>query len=156
MQKPNRILVVSMCTRHCLSAVQWGISFARNYDAQLYIAHIMNNPFGLEGWNLPLASAKTIEDEYSKMLQDAKKTLQDYIKTEDTEGLSIEETVLQGNPFDEISKFVTEKEIDLLVMMAHEQGRIEHYLTGSEIRKLARTMPCSMFLVRRELEYRHY
>ena len=142
-----------MCTKHCFNAVQWGIHFARNFNAELFVNHIMHDPFGLEGWNLPISSAKAIEDEYSKMLQKEKDALRHYIETENTDGLSIEESIVEGEPVNEISKFIKEKQIDLLIMTAHEQGHIEHFLSGHEIRELVRRMPCSVFLVRRELEY---
>ena len=97
MKHPERVLVVCLCTKRSLDAVQWGVSFARNYGAELFVTHIVHNPFGLEGWNLPLSSAKTIEDEYTKLLEQSRKDLQDYIKTEDTEGMTIHESVIQGD-----------------------------------------------------------
>lgn len=153
MEKPKRILVASMCMRHSLNAVQWGISLAKQYNSELFITHILHNPFGLEGWNLPLPSGKAIEDEFLKMLQDAKKTIQHQIETENTEGLSIHQSVIEGEPVNEICKFIAEKQIDLLVMIAHEQGHFEHLLYGHKIRELIRKMQCSIFLVRREMEY---
>jgi universal stress protein A len=152
----NRILVASMCTKHCLKAVQWGISLAKNYNAKLFIIHIIHNPFGLEGWNLPISSIKTLEDEFATMTRNAKETLDQYIRSEDTTGLSIEETVIEGNPKDEISKFIEKEQIDLLVTVAHEQEHIEHFISGRELRDLVRKMPCSIFLVRRELKYKHF
>lgn len=156
MKHPERVLVVCLCTKRSLDAVQWGVSFARNYGAELFVTHIVHNPFGLEGWNLPLSSAKTIDDEFTKLLEQSRKDLQDYIETEDTEGLTIHESVLQGEPVQEIIKFISEKNIELMVMTAHEQGYLEHMLRGHDIRELIRKMPCSMFLVKRELEYTRY
>lgn len=152
----NHILVVSMSTKHCLKAVQWGISLAKNYNAKLFIIHFIHNPFGLEGWNLPVPSLKTLEEEFAAMTREAKESLHQYIKAEDTTGLSIEETVIEGNPKDEIPKFIEKEQIDLLVMVAHEQERIEHLISGHEIRDFVRKMPCSIFLVRRELKYEHF
>lgn len=156
MKHPERVLVVCLCTKRSLDAVQWGVSFARNYGAELFVTHIVHNPFGLEGWNLPLSSAKTIDDEFTKLLEQSRKDLQEYIETEDTEGLTIHESVLQGEPVQEITKFISEKNIELMVMTAHEQGYLEHMLRGHDIRELIRKMPCSMFLVKRELEYTRY
>jgi universal stress protein A len=152
----NHILVVSMCTKHSQKAIQWGISLSKNYNAKLFIIHIIHNPFGLEGWNLPIPSMKTLEEEFATMTRKAKEDLDQYILSEDTTGLSIEETVIEGNPKDEISKFIEKEQIDLLVMVAHEQEHIEHFVSGREIRDLVRKMPCSIFLVRRELKYEHF
>ncbi|MEX1303322.1 MAG: universal stress protein [Desulfotignum sp.] len=156
MKEPERVLVVSISPKHSLDSFQWGISFARNYEAELFIIHIVHNPFGLKGWNLPMSSTKILEDEFSKMLQEARETLQKYIDMEDTGGLSIQESIIEGEPVDEITKFIAEKKIDLVVMTAHEQGHLEHFLSGHDIRELIRKMPCSIFLVKRELEYQHF
>jgi universal stress protein A len=156
MDFPNRILVVSTHTKHCLKAVQWGISLAKNYDAKLFVLHIIHNPFGLEGWNLPLASLTTLKEEFADMAQKAKEDLDRYIQSEDTTGLSIVETVIKGNPKDTVMEFIEKEQIDLVVMVAHEQEHIEHYISGREIHDLVRKMPCSLFLVRRDLKYKHF
>lgn len=152
----NRILVVSMHTKHCLKAVQWGISLAKSHNAKLFILHIIHNPFGLEGWNLPVVSINTLKEEFAEMTRKAKKELDEYIQSEDTSDLSIEETVIEGNPKDIIPQFIENEQIDLLIMVAHEQERIEHFVFGREIHDLVRKMPCSIFLVRRELKYKHF
>lgn len=156
MENFNRILVVSMHTKYCLKAVQCGVSLAKNYNAKLFIVHIIHNPFGLEGWNLPVSSIKTLKDEYASMSREAKETLDRYIGSEDTSGLSIEETVIEGNPRDEIHSFIEREKIDLLVMVAHEQDFIEHLFSGRAVHDLVRKMPCSICLVRRDLEFKHY
>ena len=156
MEDLKRILVVSMCTEHCLKAVQWGISFAKNYNAKLFIIHIIHNPFGLEGWNLPISSIKTLEEEFLRMTQKAKDTLDQYIRSENTKSLSIEEAVIEGHPRDEISRFIENEQIDLLIMVAHEQEHIEHFIFGRDVQYLVRKMPCSIFLVRRELNYKQF
>jgi nucleotide-binding universal stress UspA family protein len=48
---------------------------------------------------------------------------------------------------DEILKVVKNEKIDLIIMLAHEEGRLEHYLFGRAIEELTRKMPCSIFLV---------
>ena len=156
MEGLNNILVVSMGSKHCLRAVQMGISIARKYDAKLFIVHISYNPFGLEGWNLPLSSRKTLQEEFAEMTLKEKKILDEYIISEDLTGLSIEQTEVEGNPKDEIPKLIEKKDIDLLVMVAHEQEHIEHFISGRDIHDLVRKMPCSIFLVRRELEFKKF
>jgi len=152
----NRILVISLSSKHPLKAIQWGISLAKNYNAKLFIIHIIYNPFGLKGWNLPISSIKTLEEEFAHISRKAKEDLDKYIEAEDTKDLSIEEKVIEGSPGDEILSFIETERIDLLVIAAHEQGHFEHFVTGHEIRDFVRKMPCSLLLVRRELEYRRF
>ena len=147
MNQPRRILVVSMCTSHCVEAIKWGVSLARGYEAELFLIHIFHNPFGLEGWNLPIPS---VEEEFNRMTEQMKEKLDRYIKSEDTAGLSIKESVIEGKPKDQILNFIKTNKIDLLVMTAHKQEHIEYLIFGGEIRDLVRKMPCSILLAKRE------
>ncbi|MEJ2726284.1 MAG: universal stress protein [Deltaproteobacteria bacterium] len=147
----NRILVVSKSTKHCQKAVHYGISLAKSYDAKLYVIHVIHNPFGLEGWNLPIAFLPALEKEYRKMIQDAKGDMDRIIDSERVKGMSIEDTVIEGEPRKEIFKFIEEKNIDLLVMSAYKQWYLEHLLFGREIDEIVRTMPCSVLLVQKKL-----
>lgn len=54
------------------------------------------------------------------------------------------------DPVEEIARVVKAEKIDLIVMLAHEEGRIEHALFGGEKDVLTRTMPCSILLVKKE------
>jgi nucleotide-binding universal stress UspA family protein len=92
----------------------------------------------------------SFEKEYRKLLEGVRKRLRVIVKKAKDKGLSIESLVREGHPFDEILKVVEENRIDLLVMPAHEEYRLEHYLTGKVMDKLVRKMPCSILLVRQE------
>jgi universal stress protein A len=147
----KRILVLSKSTKNCEKAVHYGVSLARAYQAKLYVMHIIHNPFGLKGWNLPVASLPDMEKEFSKMLHDAKADLDRIITHEKTSGLSIEEFVIEGDPSKELFGFIEKEKIDLLIMLAYEQWRLEHFFFGREIHEIVRRMPCSVLLVQKKL-----
>ena len=143
----NRILVVSRMTRHCREAVHYGISLARKYGAELFIIHVVHNPFGLEGWNLPVFS---LEKEYQNLLKEAKADLDRIVRLEQGKGLPIKELIREGEPTAEILKTVEEEKIDLMIMLAHQEWRLEHFLFGRSNEELIRKMPCSIMLVKQE------
>ncbi len=145
----NRILVVSRMTKFCQKAVHYGVSLARQYNAELIVLHVEYNPFGIKGWNLPIVS---LEEDYKRLLQEAKKDLDRIIARERTAGLPIREMIREGEPIKEILKVVKEDNIDLLVLLAHEEWHLEHFLFGRTNRELVRKMPCSIFLVKKEPE----
>lgn len=147
MKDVNRILVVSRSTKHCQKAVHYGVSLAREYGAKLFVVHVMNNPFMLEGWNLAIPS---LQAEYERLLQTSREDIDHIIEAEKARGLAIKAVIKEGNPSDEIIKMVKEEEIDLLIMLAHEEGHIEHFLFGRENEALIRKMPCSIMLVKME------
>ena len=143
----KRILVVSWMTSESQKAVHYGISVARKYGAELSVIHVIHNPFGLKGWNLPVVSLKK---DYDKLLEDAKADLHRIIRAEQAKGMEIRELIREGEPVAEILKTIREDQIDLMVMPAHEEWRIEHFLVGRTNDELLRSMPCSILLVKQE------
>jgi len=147
MKDVNRILVVSRSTKHCQKAVHYGVSLAREYGAELFVVHVMHNPFMLAGWNLAIPS---LQMEYGSLQQTSREDIDHIIEAEKTQGLVIKAVMKEGDPSDEIIKMVKEENIDLLIMLAHEEGHIEHFLFGRDNEELIRKMPCSIMLVKKE------
>jgi universal stress protein A len=147
MKDVNRILVVSRSTKHCQKAVHYGVSLARKYKAELFVVHVMHNPFMLGGWNLAIPS---LQMEYERLQQTSREDIYHIIEAEKTQGLAIKAVMKEGDPSDEIIKMVKEENIDLLIMLAHEEGHIEHFLFGRDNEELIRKMPCSIILVKKE------
>ncbi len=141
----KRILVVSRLTAHCRKAVHYGISLAKKYGARLSVMHVVHNPFGLEGWNLP-----PFERDFGILLQKSKVDIDAAINAERDKGMVIEEIIREGEPTTVILDVVQEERINLLVMLAHEEGRMEHFLFGRSNEELMRKMPCSILLVKKE------
>ena len=147
MKNVKRILVVSRSTKHCQKAVQYGVSLAQRYGAKLFVVHVINNPFSLKGWNLAIPS---LEKEYERLRQTFKSDIDSIVDHEKTQGVSIETSMIEGDPSVEIVKMVKKENIDLMIMTAHEEGHIEHFLFGRDNEDLIRKMPCSIMLVKQE------
>ena len=150
MDEIKRILVVSRMTQYCQKAVQMGVSLAKKYGAELYVVHAIHNPFGLAGWSL--GALFDVEAEYKKLLQKAREDLDEIIASEKEQGLSVNVLMPHGEPTKEILKAVRDHSIDLLIMLAHEEGRLEHFLFGRSNETIIREMPCSILLVKKEPE----
>lgn len=140
----KRILVVSKSTKNCKKALHYGISLAKQQNSRLYVLHVIHDPFGLEGWNLPIPSLK---QEYENLVKRTREDIDRIIKAEKADGLEITEWVREGKPVEEVIATVKEEKIDLIIISAHEEGRLEHYLFGRTVEELTRKMPCSIFLV---------
>jgi nucleotide-binding universal stress UspA family protein len=147
MQDINRILVVSRMTTSCIKAVHYGVSLAKKYGAALSVIHVIHDPFGVEGWNLPLPN---LEKDYQDLLKKTRQQLDGIIEKENRGGMHIEVLMPEGDPTDVIVRTVKEKNIDLLVMLAHEEGHLEHFLFGRSNHELVLMMPCSILLVKKE------
>lgn len=147
MEDIKRILVVSRMTKYCRKAVHYGVSLARKYGATVSVIHVFHDPFGIEGWNLPLPN---LEKDYQNLLKKTRQELDQIVKEERQGGLDISIELKEGEPTAEILRTVKEDKIDLLVMLAHEEGHLEHFLFGRSNHELILKMPCSILLVKKE------
>ncbi len=147
MEDIRRILVLAMDIGNSRKAVRCGVSLARSFRAELYVLHVVHDPFGAEGWNLPFLS---IDEAYKTVLREAKEDLEKVIRRENEKGLPVTEMIRKGEPLGVIFEVLEEKRIDLLIVPAHEEGRLEHFLFGRTTETLIRRMPCSVLLVKTE------
>lgn len=146
----KKILVVSKSTQECKKAVHDGISLARSYKADLTILHVIYDPFSLKGEGMPIPHLADFEGELKDMMEGAKKDLDAMIKAETAEGMHIKEIIREGEPAKTIIKAIQEEKADLMIMAAHEENRIEHFLFSRDNYKIVRKMPCSILLVKVE------
>jgi nucleotide-binding universal stress UspA family protein len=145
MKTLKNILVVSRSTIHCREAVKVGISLAHQYGARLHLLHVIHDPFNLDGWNLPVYS---FHEEYEAMISAAREVLNNMVKAEKDKGLPVAVSVKDGPPVEEIKKVVEAEKIDLIIMLAHHQGRLEHFLFGRTNDAILRDLPASILLIK--------
>ncbi len=149
MEDIKHILVVSRSTSSCRKAVHYGLEMSKMIGAELYVAHIFTDIFNMEGGNI-VASQSELREEYNQMQSQAKAELDSLIASEQTDGnpVNVREIIANGPAYAEVVKIVKNDDIDLLIMMAHEEGRIESFLFDHDIQKIIRNLPCSVFLVK--------
>ena len=145
METFNNILVVSRSTKNCVKVLRTGVALARKFGAQLHVLHIIHDPFNVNGWNLPVPS---LDDEYKAMIAKAREKLDRIIRIEKAEGMVINEWVKDGDPVEAISQAVEKEGVDLILMLAHREGRLEHFLFGKTNDAIIRRLPASLMLVR--------
>jgi len=147
MNEVKRILVVVTATNDCEDLVRDAFGLAERMRANLFVLDVVHDPFAYMGWNLPMPS---FDKEYRRLLDGVRDRLRAMIKEAKGKGFPIESLVREGLPFEQIVKVIEEEKIELLVLPAHEEHRLEHYFTGRLMDKLIRKMPCSILLVKQE------
>jgi len=150
METIKRILVVSRMNPYSRKIIHSGVSLARKYNAKLYILHLFSNPVDMVAVNAPGLFPEEEYKNYRNSQQEAKERLDKIIKQEIRNGYPITELISDHGPLEEIEKTVREESIDLILLSAHEEGRIEHALFGGDNDALVRRMPCSILLVKNE------
>ncbi len=147
MKSVKRILVICRMVTHCGEVIHYGAILARQFKAEVFVLNVIHDPFGIKGWNLPLPS---LAEDYRKLLEKTRKDMHEIVTREKQMGMAIQELVLEGKPVDEILKVIKEQNIDLMVLPAHEETRLEHFLFGRDNEDLMRKMPCSILFVKSE------
>ena len=148
MEDIRRILAVSWMTQYCRRTVHCAVSLAEKYDAELSVIHVVDTLW-LQSWNLPMMS---MAEESRKDMERIKAELDNIIGGETKGDVKIKKIIKEGDAVEEILKFIEEEKIDLVILRAHEKSRIESLLVGGSNDAIIRKMPCSIFLVKNELE----
>jgi nucleotide-binding universal stress UspA family protein len=89
-------------------------------------------------------------EERKKDLQKVKQELDNIINSEKKKGMMIREFIKEGDPVEEILKTIEDEKIDLVILRAQEEGRIEHFLISGSNDAIIRKIPCSIYLVKDE------
>jgi nucleotide-binding universal stress UspA family protein len=153
MEEIKRILVVSRLTQYSRDALHSGLALAKKYGAELCVLHTVSNPVNVQAVNAPGLFLKGEEYKNYLDIRDAEREeLDKAIQREVRGGFPVKELVTDGDPVKDIIRTVKEENIDLIVILAQEEGRLEHLLFGSENDELIRQLPCSILLVKREPE----
>jgi universal stress protein A len=148
MDDVKRILVVSRATNTCRKAIHCGIDLAKESGATVTVIHSLHDPFSIAGWDLPLPSLKTFRDDLAKTRQRVAAELNELVDAEKATGIPIRVSLVEGPLVEEIVRMVEAEKIDVLVMVAFDEGRIEHFFYGSSIQEIVRRLPCSILLVK--------
>jgi universal stress protein A len=148
MEDIRRILAVSWMTQYCRRTVHFAVSLAAKYGAELSVIHVIDTLW-TQGWNLPMMS---LAEEHKRDREKIKVELDGIISSETKGGVKIKKIIKEGDPVEEILKAIEQEKIDLAILRAHEQGRIESFLVGSSNDAIIRKMPCSVFLVKNKPE----
>jgi nucleotide-binding universal stress UspA family protein len=144
----KKILVVTTSTSKSKKAIHYGVSLAKQYGATLYVYHSDYDPFDLEGWGLPIPSLKALRENYLSTLEADRAVLNNIIEKEKTPDMKVTVLVTQHPIATEVPRIVKEQKIDLLIMVAFEEGRLEHFLFSASNHEILRKMPCNVMLVK--------
>ena len=145
MIKLKKVLVPTDFSESARHALTYGMSFAREYEAELTLLHVVEN--------LTVGYAS---DLFPVPMQEVFQEISGYAKTElaklgalaREKGVAVVEQVAQGKPSAEIVRFARESQIDMIVLGTHGKGMLDQALFGSTTERVVRRAPCPVLTVR--------
>ena len=145
MIKLRKVLVPTDFSESARHALTYGISFAREYEAELTLLHVVENlSVGYASDLFPVPMAEVFQEisgyaraELAKLGTEAR-----------AKNVTVEEVVVQGKPSAEIMRFARETEVDMIVLGTHGKGMLDQALFGSTTERVVRRAPCPVLTVR--------
>jgi nucleotide-binding universal stress UspA family protein len=145
MKQFEKILVAIDFSDNSSYAFDYALSLARQYDSELLLLHVINEPVDLRGFYVPHISFEQLEKEIAagaaimmeKFCQEKMADFQNY-KT----------SIATGTPFDEIIRKANEIEASLIVIGTHGRTGIDHIIFGSTAERVVRGATCPVLTIR--------
>jgi len=154
----SRILVPTNLGLPSKAAIRYGVAFARQFGAKLYLLHVLP----AKEFDAVIETERVIETFLPEEGQNPEPDPGDIARNAAREelGLLLEpqehrdthaEYLLRaagsGGPGDEIVACARQLDVELLVMGKHRLGFVEHLLAGSVTEKVMRHAPCPVLIV---------
>lgn len=127
------ILVPTDFSDVSFEAIRYAMSLAEPYQADLHLLHVVDDAPVLAFHTMEMTTDFVIED----TTRSAEQHLQEFVKSHDIHGRKgVTLAVRHGNPYDEITRYATDIEADMIVMATHGRTGLAHVLLGSVAEKV--------------------
>jgi nucleotide-binding universal stress UspA family protein len=141
----GRILVPTDFSESAQNALRYGVSFAKEYKAELLLLHVVETAaigYASDLFPVPMA------DVFREIASYAQNELQTLVTEVRGRGVRVEDLVVQGKPSAEILRIAREREVDMIVLGAHGRGVLDQALFGSTTERVVRKAPCPVLTCR--------
>ncbi len=136
----RHVLCATDFSEHANRTIPYGVAIAREFDARLYVCHVVDlsavaiyGEFQLD----PVGQQERIRRQARELLE----------KTPGLENVAWEPVIRFGNPAGEIARLVEEKQLDLVIASTRGHSGLKRLILGSVTQRLIRTLPCPVLAV---------
>ena len=141
----QRILVPTDFSESARHALTYGLSFAREYKAELLLLHVVEIvPVGYASDLFPAPMAAVFQEVSAY----ARAELAQLAAAARERGVTTRELVVQGKPSAEIVKVARIENVDVIVLGTHGKGVLDKALFGSTTERVVRRAPCPVLTCR--------
>ena len=141
----GKILVPVDFSEFTDETVTCAVELARKFGSQIHLLHVIPSMTYLTHYESFLASETIVSIEES-IQQEVEKDLERLANQ--IEGVPVIKALQNGAPFVEITEYVRQNSIELIVMGTHGRGGLEHILIGSVAEKVIRRSSCPVLTIR--------
>lgn len=126
-------------------AFDYALTLARQFQAELTVLHVINEPVDLRGFYVPHISFEQLEKEIA---DGAEKMMEKFCQTKLGDFTSYQTAIVSGIPYEEIIGKANETGSSLIVLGTHGRTGLDHLIFGSTAERVVRSAPCPVLTVR--------
>lgn len=126
-------------------AFDYALTLATQFNAELTIIHVINEPVDLRGFYVPHISFEQLEREIE---DSAVKMMDTFCSTKLGNFTNYKSTIVTGIPYDEITAAAARIDASLIVLGTHGRTGLDRILFGSTAERVVRSAACPVLTVR--------
>jgi nucleotide-binding universal stress UspA family protein len=141
----SRILAAIDFSENSETAFEYALTLAKQFDAELVIMHVINEPVDLRGFYVPHISFEQLEKEIE---EGATRMIENFCNARLASFTNYTTTLVTGIPCDEIVLKAKEINASLVVLGTHGRTGLDHIIFGSTAERVVRLASCPVLTVR--------
>lgn len=126
-------------------AFEYALTLATQFQAELTIMHVINEPVDLRGFYVPHISFEQLEKEIE---EGAEKMMEKFCQTRMGDFSNYKTTIVTGIPYEEIIKKAEDTNSSLIVLGTHGRTGLDHLIFGSTAERVVRSASCPVLTIR--------
>lgn len=126
-------------------AFEYALTLARQFQAELTVMHVINEPVDLRGFYVPHISFEQLEKEIE---EGAEKMMEKFCQANMGDFTRFTTVVVAGIPYEEVLRKAQETGASLIVLGTHGRTGIDHLIFGSTAERVVRSAACPVLTIR--------
>lgn len=145
MQTFTKILTAIDFSENSDCAFDYALALATQFNAELTIIHVINEPVDLRGFYVPHISFEQLEKEIE---ESAVKMMETFCNSKLGGFSNYKTAIVTGIPYNEIIAAAVRIDASLIVLGTHGRTGLDHILFGSTAERVVRSASCPVLTVR--------
>jgi nucleotide-binding universal stress UspA family protein len=141
----DRILTAIDFSENSDFAFDYALTLARQFNSELTVLHVINEPVDLRGFYVPHISFEQLEKEIE---EGAISMMEKFCQARMGEFTCYKTAIATGIPNEEITKKAEEVSASLIVLGTHGRTGLDHIIFGSTAERVVRSSSCPVLTIR--------
>lgn len=141
----DKILTAIDFSENSDHAFDYALTLARQFQSELIVLHVINEPVDLRGFYVPHISFEQLEKEIA---DGAEKMMEKFCQAKMGDFTNYQTAIVSGIPYDEIIRKAEENAVSLIVLGTHGRTGLDHLIFGSTAERVVRSASCPVLTIR--------